>query len=73
MLTFTKVRFAIIHDLTPICVNHYFILKTLNLLPQEVNLIIAYHILVVSNEMVNLENDIIHMDKIIKLCNMGYR
>lgn len=61
MLDFTDIEKAIIHDLKPVCIYNYLILNQFNLLPNEVNLLIVYDQLQVSDAMILLRKDIYHL------------
>lgn len=60
MIDFSKVEKAIIDDMKIICVNNYLILNNINILPKEVNFIIAYNRFLISEELKQLYKDIKH-------------
>lgn len=58
MFDFVEVKKAIIKDLKQICIQNYLILKEINNLPTEINLVISYNRLQISDELIKLNEDI---------------
>lgn len=58
MLDFTHIEKAMMEDLKLICIDQYLIFNHLNILPKEVNLIIIYDRLCISDELVTLKDSI---------------
>jgi len=69
MFDFINVKEAINNDLKQISVQNYLFLKELNYLPKEINLIIVYNRLQISDELITLNEDIeySHKDSIFRL------
>ncbi len=62
MLDFTKIENAIMDDLKLICTKQYLLLNTLGL-PKEVNLMIIYNRLCLSDELSSLKTDMTYSHK----------
>jgi hypothetical protein len=71
MFDFVMVKKSIINDLNQICAQNYLILKELNFLPKELNLIIAHNRRKISDELIALNEDIeySYKDCLFKLIN----
>lgn len=58
MFDFSKVKESIINDLKKVCTQNYWMLQEISNLPKEVNFIISHNMLLNSDELVTLDEDI---------------
>ena len=58
MFDFVEVKKTIIKDVKQICIQNYLVLEEFNYLPKDVNLMISYNRLQISDELITLNEDI---------------